>query len=111
MKRSGPIKRNTPLKRGSSIKRSPIAKKPKKTEKGLAEARKAAFARSAGRCEAQWQGCQQSAQHAHHRLLRSQGGQHTADNLLSVCFSCHAYIHANPEQAYERGHMLHREAG
>jgi hypothetical protein len=40
--------------------------------------------------------------HAHHRILRSQGGPHTDRNLLWVCLACHDWIHAHPGQAHAR---------
>jgi 5-methylcytosine-specific restriction endonuclease McrA len=29
----------------------------------------------------------------HHVILRSQGGKHTADNLVTLCFKCHNDVH------------------
>jgi 5-methylcytosine-specific restriction endonuclease McrA len=43
------------------------------------------------------------ADHLHHILMRSQGGQHTPENLIAVCWEWHAYIHANPAISYEQG--------
>ncbi len=113
MKRSGPLRRNTPLKRTGPISRAaplPGASQPKRAKKSkrdesLADARRAVFARSVGRCEANWPGCTTGAEHAHHRLRRSQGGKHTPENLLAVCSHCHEQIHRNPARAYELGHM------
>lgn len=39
----------------------------------------------------------------HHILRRSQGGQDTVENLLYVCSTHHAHIHAWPEWAREHG--------
>ncbi len=30
----------------------------------------------------------------HHIVFRSHGGEHSADNLVTLCFSCHRGIHA-----------------
>lgn len=111
MKRGGPLRRNKPLEAKTPLKRTgPIKQRRSKKDKALPEARKQAFARSAGRCEARWDGCSGTAHHAHHRLRRSQGGQHTPENLLAVCYHCHEQIHRNPAKAFERGHLLRPEA-
>ncbi len=48
----------------------------------------------------------------HHRLLRSAGGQHTAENLMLVHSECHnvapGSIHQNPTRSYRLGHLVHR---
>ena len=59
--------------------------------------------RSGGWCEASTERCTFRAVHVHHRLMRSHGGKHEADNLLHVCHSCHLEIHAHPTRSYERG--------
>lgn len=43
------------------------------------------------------------AQHLHHILMRSQGGTHTATNILHVCEPGHRDIHANPAVSYRLG--------
>jgi hypothetical protein len=69
----------------------------------------AVAARSGGKCEAAAAAsCRRRGSQLHHRLMRSQGGKHTVENLLDVCATCHAHIHAHPEQAYERGWLLRR---
>lgn len=46
----------------------------------------------------------------HHRLLRSQGGQDTVENLIWVHHLCHVLapysIHQNPARSYQLGHMV-----
>lgn len=64
--------------------------------------------RSRGFCEVGALGCMGKGVHLHHRLMRSQGGGHDAENLLNVCRLCHDLIHAEPTWAYERGWLLHR---
>src|SRR6266540_237062 len=48
----------------------------------------------------------------HHRKLRSQGGQDTADNLIRLCgtgtLGCHAWVHANPAVARSQGFIVWR---
>lgn len=64
--------------------------------------------RSGGLCEIGLEGiCRVKADCFHHRLMRSQGGADTAENLLHLCNpGCHAYVHVNPEESYERGWLL-----
>lgn len=33
--------------------------------------------------------------HLHHILYRSQGGPHTRENLITLCFRCHDTAHSN----------------
>lgn len=42
----------------------------------------------------------------HHRKLRSQLGDDSESNLVEICPSCHAWAHANPEEAYATGWMV-----
>ena len=44
---------------------------------------------------------------AHHRKLRSQGGQDDLDTLVCVCAPCHLVtIHGHPAQAREHGWIV-----
>lgn len=63
-------------------------------------AREVVYERSSGRCEV----CGQArASEWQHRKNRSQGGRWEAANGLHVCRLCHAYIHANPNEATDEG--------
>ena len=94
----------------AKVKRKVGGRKPTSKPTGPSEAtREAVRRRSSGRCEVDAPGCRVVAVHMHHRLTRAQGGGHEAENLLLVCDSCHRYIHDQPEYAYERGWLLHRE--
>lgn len=42
----------------------------------------------------------------HHKLKRSQGGQDTAENLITVDPICHADIEDNPKWAVEQGYSV-----
>ena len=42
----------------------------------------------------------------HHRKLRSQGGEHTVENLCGVCHRCHYWLHAHPAIAYANGWLV-----
>lgn len=48
---------------------------------------------------------------AHHRLMRSQGGPDTLENLVAVCRTHHAEIHAHPARSYELGLLIPSWAG
>jgi hypothetical protein len=43
---------------------------------------------------------------AHHKRLRSQGGGHDPDNLVTVCNNHHLYIHLHPEEAAAHGFII-----
>lgn len=63
--------------------------------------------RSGGLCEVRADGCTGRATHKHHRLRRSQGGQHIAENIVEACSHCHLVaIHGNPAWAYEHGWLV-----
>lgn len=67
--------------------------------------------RSGGICECVWPvigrcsiRCNRKAQRQpHHILQRSQGGKHTAENLLDVCFECHNWIENHKTAAAKLG--------
>ena len=62
-----------------------------------------------GLCEVSWDAlCTGRAQHTHHRVLRSQGGDNSPANLIAVCLNCHTQIHANPGESYCRGYLVHQ---
>lgn len=60
------------------------------------------------RCE--FGGCWAAVDHLHHRLRRSQGGPHTAANLLGLCSSHHGWVHDNPLKAVGRGLLVPRNS-
>lgn len=41
--------------------------------------------------------------HVHHVLPRSRGGGHALENLLTLCQTCHAYVHGHPALAKPAG--------
>ena len=134
MKRSGPLKRKTALALRSSFKRTPAVayqwpeampaatRKPMKRtpSKGRTPSNRSKIpktvrakvvARSGGKCEAACSdSCQEKGGHLHHKLMRSQGGKHTVDNLIDVCLACHGHIHAQPKWSYEHGFLVRRPA-
>ena len=50
--------------------------------------------------------CGAVSDHAHHRKLRSQGGEDSPENLVRLCFLCHDWVHSNPAEAYEAGLLV-----
>jgi len=72
----------------------------------LKAARREAYERAEGLCEARWADCTGRGEHAHHMRRRSQGGADTVGNLLICCQRCHGMIHGNPQEAAERGHLI-----
>lgn len=94
----------------AKVKRKVGGRKPSSKPTGPSDAtREYVRRRSGGFCQVLALGCMGKGVHLHHRLMRSQGGGHEAENLTLCCESCHSFIHANPEWSYERGWLLHRE--
>lgn len=63
--------------------------------------------RSDGRCEARCApSCAGRGEHAHHQLMRSQGGADDPSNLLWVCRPCHDWIHQHPADSYAAGWLI-----
>ena len=72
----------------------------------LAESREQRRRQAGGWCEADTPACRPGAHlgaHAHHVRLRSQGGDHSAENLRWVCWDGHDWIHAHPADARAMG--------
>ena len=93
------IPRRTPLKR-TAMKPGKPSKEPMPPLVALA-----VITRANGACEA----CRFTAagkMDLHHRKLRSQGGQHTVENLLYVHDGCHSEIHDRVELAYKLGLLV-----
>ena len=36
--------------------------------------------------------------HVHHVMYRSQGGKHVAENLITLCYTCHDVVHSNKDK-------------
>ncbi len=90
------------MKRTALKRRTPLRSKPGPGIK--LDVLQALWRRSQGRCEVRT--CHRSAEHPHHRLRRSQGGEDSLSNLLCVCAACHRHIHDNPAWAYDQGYMI-----
>lgn len=112
MKRA-PLVRKAPIKRVAfkpvkvPMQRTSMKRKTTKRDNEFSPAvRKAAEARSGGRCEAQTTNCVQRATVHHHRWRRGQGGRGTLENDLHCCDPCHRHIHDHPAEAFEKGWLL-----
>jgi hypothetical protein len=68
------------------------------------------FERCSGYCERCGIPLDEHNMAAHHRRLRSQGGQDQIENLLALHHACHnghtRSIHANPAESYLNGWMV-----
>lgn len=129
--RKSPLRRRTELKlkavwrpEGVVIQRRATLKARGKNYRPIPPAvREEVAARSGGLCEAMTggQGCggpcgdhawrcggegRHPANHLHHKLPRSHGGKHVAENLLHVCDGCHREIHAHPERSFRMGWLI-----
>jgi hypothetical protein len=83
--------KRTPLRRTAFRRKPP-------TEHMNQDVRDAVMKRDAWRCQARVRGyapeveCR-GALHAHHAVLRSQGGQDTLEHMLAVCMAHHDHLH------------------
>ena len=80
----------------------------KKKNRVPAEVAETVNTRAGGNCEimnvdAQ---CTGYREQLHHRKLRSQGGEHTVENLVGICHRCHYWLHAHPAIAYANGWLV-----
>lgn len=117
MKRGGPIERRAPLKTktplrvkkpstaGGHLRRREIQPRAKRQKSDFTPGvKKAVRARSGGWCE--FPGCDRSADHFHHRLMRSHGGPGTVENCAHLCQHHHDHVHANPAESYRNGMLV-----
>ena len=91
------------------MRRTPLARRPMRRVRVVdpipRAVREEVAARSGGRCER----CSSELDvHLHHRLARSRGGQHTAENLVAACARCHCWIHDHPAEAVTEGWTIQR---
>ena len=105
MKRSPMPARKTPMRRTSGPRGRGIAAAVAKHPAGrdvLAANRELAFKRDNWTCQLRHPGLYHACQGplvAHHRILRSQGGTHDVDNLVTLCDWGHRWVHDNPAAA------------
>ncbi len=97
--------KRSPLRRTGGLK--PVSRKKRKQNSELDKLRPTILARSGGMCEVQASPfCWGGAMHLHHKLMRSQGGKDTPENLLAVCSWCHHLIHRYPARSYRNGWLI-----
>lgn len=111
MKRTALKRGATPLKRGkltrgtSKLSRTTslrkVGKRGRANRSELDRVRASVLKRARNRCER----CGLpsdivGALHLHHRLRRSQGGAHEAENLAALCHECHAKVHLGVADAH-----------
>lgn len=73
-------------------------------DKGL---RHEIYLRAGGRCDCCAEPLPGDEWEAHHRQLRSRGGQDSHENLIALCSTCHhTRIHGHPEWATRHGFMV-----
>lgn len=67
----------------------------------------AVIERSGGRCESMnFPYCTGRAEQLHHRQLRSQGGEHTVENIIAVCAADHSRFHREVREAQSQGWIV-----
>lgn len=125
MKRSGPLPRKTPLRGGGPLPRtapkrpSPStlrskASKPKKRARaGITPETRLYVLDRDGQCMAHPMGFALDLPcagriHVHHVVLRSQGGGHEPDNLLSICERHHVCAHDERRSEAEDARIIVR---
>jgi len=94
-----------------ALRRTPLKRRSRKETARLAryqKARAAVAERSGFRCEARTRKCEGRLHQVHHRKGRDGDLIDDLDLLLGVCVWCHAYIHENPAESYERGWLIKR---
>jgi 5-methylcytosine-specific restriction endonuclease McrA len=62
--------------------------------------------RSGGRCEICLRRLHLTAQHTHHRLMRSHGRNDGLANVLALCPGCHADVHDQRGNSVEHGWLI-----
>lgn len=78
--------------------------KGRKATNVLRAVRQALLERASYTCE--FDLCERRGTEMHHRLRRSQGGDHTLGNLTLLCGIHHAWVHANPALAEDLGLLV-----
>ena len=118
MKRSGPPERRTPLRRRIGLRPAGpvLARRPKpatqpRDNRFDADTRRAIFTRDRWECQARhiWPDIECNGRlHAHHVILRSQGGPGTVDNGLTVCALHHLHAHDVDRAGAEAAGIIRR---
>ena len=73
-----------------------------------AATRRAVYERDGHRCVAGGCPVGPGERQVHHRLKRSQGGDHSLPNLITLCVYHHGEVHRLTGQAYRLGYLVRR---
>ncbi len=100
------LTRHSPLRRYT-----PMRKQSPKHRASQSELRRNAAIRKrmcGGRCEIGLPKCLGAGSQPHHVKLRSQGGDHSVENLRWSCAVCHDLVHRNVAESVARGWIKQR---
>lgn len=101
------LPRGKPLERKTEMRRTTTSSKRPKPDPALEAFRAAVHARARGRCEVRSPVCTGCDEVAHH-CKRGNPRVHDPEFGLGSCDPCHVYLHAHPEEAYQRGWLVRR---
>jgi hypothetical protein len=101
------LRRGVPLRLVSDKKRVATKRKVRKPDVPAAT-RRAVYERDGYRCVAGGCWIGRDGGHVHHRLKRSQGGDHSLPNLLVLCPFHHGEVHRLVGLAYRLGYLIRR---
>ena len=112
LERRQPLQRRVPLTATvGSMRRTPVRQvsaRRRRRDAGYPSSRRQVYERADGMCEARTPVCVGGGHQVHHIAGRGGPEPHRPDNLKLCCAPCHEWIHANPEESYERGLMSRR---
>ncbi|MDQ8040488.1 HNH endonuclease signature motif containing protein [Cellulosimicrobium sp. XJ-DQ-B-000] len=106
MKRSKPLTRRTPLARSATPPKPRARTKRYVPHVIPARLRMDVYARAGGRCDLCRIPLAGNAFDAHHRKLRSRGGEDSLENLVALHRHCHDWVHHHPADATRLGFMV-----
>lgn len=111
LKRGGELKRATPIRRTRMPSGVPVKPQRAARDTGPSQAMRLKILKRDGyRCARCGKPVIDALRSIHHRKRRSQGGKHTADNLVLLCGDglreCHGHVHLNPDQSYDLGWLV-----
>lgn len=93
-----------------ALRRNPIRRRQRKGTGRYLEHREVIAEAANWVCQAGTPVCEGNVEQIHHRKGRD--GELLTDPtyLLAVCFPCHTYIHAHPQESYDKGWMVRRNS-
>jgi hypothetical protein len=90
------------VKRGAPLRRTPMRSRRRRPPLSPV-LRREVWERDEGLCQRCAGGVSLESCECHHRKLRSQGGQDTAQNLITLCSPCHGSVHDQPTRSQRQG--------